>query len=200
MPRLTIGLTGGVASGKSAVAHYFETLGVPVLDADQVSRDVVAPPSHALAEIVDQFGAEYLLPDGTLNRRRMRERIFGDLAARTKLEVILHPHISQRMAEWRDAQTFPYCILSAAILLESGISRLVNRILVVDVPPEVQLARVMARDNINNTLARNMLRAQTARESRLSTADDVITNTGSLEELFHRVENLHSTYTKLARA
>lgn len=199
MSRLTIGLTGGVASGKSAVAHYFEALGVPVLDADQVSRDVVAPPSPALAEIVEQFGQDALLPDGTLNRRCMREHIFGDHAAKTRLETILHPHISRRMVEWRDAQTFPYCILSVAILLETSMRQLVQRVLVVDVPVEVQLARVMARDGITESLAQRMIAVQTTRENRLSAADDVIHNHGSLEDSHRQIDTLHRHYLKLAQ-
>ena len=200
MSRLTIGLTGGVASGKSAVGHYFETLGVPVLDADQVSRDVVVPPSPALAEIVTQFGHESLLPDGSLDRRRMRERIFGDPSAKARLEAILHPHISQRMAQWRDAQTYPYCILSVAILIETRMRQLVDRVLVVDVPVEVQLARVMNRDGITETLAQNMIAAQTSREHRLSAADDLIHNRGSLEESHRQIETLHQHYLALAGA
>lgn len=200
MSRLVIGLTGGVASGKSAVGDYFEKLGAPVLDADQVSRDIVAPPSPALAEIAEQFGPESLLSDGSLDRRRMRERVFSDPVAKNKLESILHPHIAHRMAEWRDAQTFPYCILSVAILLETRMRQLVARVLVVDVSVEAQLARVMARDGINQSLAQSMIAAQTSREKRLSAADDVIHNHGSLEDTHRQIDKLHQRYLELARA
>ena len=200
MSRLIVGLTGGVASGKSAIALHFEQLGVPVLDADQVSREVVAPPSPALDEIVQTFGANSLLPDCTLDRRRIRERIFADAKAKQRLEAILHPHMARRMSAWAAAQTTPYCILSIAILIETGMRQLVQRVLVVDAPPALQLERVMVRDGIDQTLAQNMLAAQTTRESRLSAADDVIINTGSLEKLFGQVEKLHEMYTKLAQA
>ena len=199
MSRLIVGLTGGVGSGKSAIALHFEKLGVPVLDADQVSREVVVPPSPALDEIVQIFGADSLLPDGTLDRRRMRERIFADATAKQRLEAILHPHMARRMSAWTAAQTTPYCILSIAILIESNMGQLVQRVLVVDSSPELQLERVMARDSIDQTLAQNMLAAQTTRKSRLIAADDVIINTGSLEKLFGQVEKLHEMYTKLTQ-
>lgn len=200
MSRLIVGLTGGVASGKSAIALHFEQLGVPVLDADQVSREVVAPPSPALDEIVQTFGADSLLPDGTLDRRRMRERIFADASAKHRLEDILHPHMARRMSAWAAAQTSPYCILSIAILIETGMRQLVQRVLVVDAPVTTQLARLVQRDGISESLAHQMIAAQTTRESRLSAADDVIMNTGSLEKLFGQVEKLHDMYTKLAQA
>ena len=198
MSRLTVGLTGGVASGKTAVGQYFEKLGVPVLDADQVSRDVVAPHTPALIEIVEQFGPESLLADGSLNRRRMRERIFSDPAAKGRLEDILHPRISSRMIEWRDAQTYPYCILSIAILLETRMRQLVQRVLVVDVPAEVQRERVMSRDGIDASLAQSMIAAQASREIRLSAADDIIHNSNSLENTYQQIDRLHQRYLALA--
>lgn len=198
MSRLVIGLTGGIASGKSAIARHFEELGVPVLDADQVSRDVVAPSSPALHQIVEKFGRETLLADGTLDRRRMRERIFGDASAKQQLEAILHPHMSKRMSDWCATQTTPYCILSIAILIETGMRDLVHRILVVDAPVETQFGRLMERDNITEALARSMIAAQTSREIRLAAADDVIVNAGSLEESRQQVAVLHQHYLALA--
>jgi dephospho-CoA kinase len=197
MSRLVIGLTGGVASGKSAIAQHFEQLGVPVLDADQVSRDVVAPPSPALDEIVQTFGADSLLPDGTLDRRRMRERIFGDASAKQTLEGILHPHMARRMSAWCDMQTSPYCILSIAILIETGMRKLVQRVLAVDVPVETQLARLVQRDGITKTLAHDMIASQASRETRLAAADDVIVNTGTLEQSRAQVAKLHQKYQAL---
>ncbi len=200
MPQLTIGLTGGIASGKSLVEAHFRALGVPVLDADQVSRDVVAPPSAALNEVAQQFGAEFLTPEGALDRRRMRERVFTDPDAKKRLESILHPHIRQRLLQWRDAQTAPYCIISVAILLEAGMTTLVDRVLVVDVPVETQLARLILRDNIVEALANNMIATQTQRDVRLSAAHDVIQNTGTPEQTRHEVERLHHLYLELAGA
>jgi dephospho-CoA kinase len=200
MPQLTVGLTGGIASGKSLVEAQFRALGVPVLDADQVSRDVVAPPSQALDEVAQQFGAEFIQPDGGLDRRRMRELVFNDPGAKKRLESILHPHIRQRLLQWRDAQTAPYSIISVAILLEAGMNSLVDRVLVVDVPVETQRARLITRDNIIEELADNMIATQTQRHVRLNAAHDVIQNTGTPEQTRQEVERLHRLYLELAGA
>ena len=200
MSRLTIGLTGGVASGKSLVESQFRALNVPVLDADQVSRDVVAPPSAALDEVARQFGSEFITPEGGLDRRRMRELVFTDPGAKKRLEAILHPHIRQRLLQWRDAQTAPYCMISVAILLEAGMNTLVDRVLVIDVPVETQLARLTARDNITETLANNMIATQTQRQVRLDAAHDVIQNIGTPEQTRREVERLHRLYLELAGA
>lgn len=199
MPRLTLGLTGGIASGKSLVAEYFTELGVPVLDADQVSRDIVAPGSPALLEIARSFGRQYLQPDGKLDRRKMRERVFTDPSARKTLEQITHPHIRQSMVRWRDAQASAYCILSVAILVEAGMGDLVDRVLVVDVLPETQLARLVSRDGIGADLAQRMIGAQASRRERLAAAHDVIVNTGSMAATRDAVEQLHAFYLGIAR-
>jgi dephospho-CoA kinase len=195
MSQLTVGLTGGIASGKTLVADAFIALGVPVLDADQVARDVVAPGEPALAQIAEAFGAEALQADGTLDRRRMRERVFGNPAELRRLEAITHPAIRQRMRDWRDAQTAPYCMLSIAILVESGGMRaLVDRVLVVDVPVETQMARLTVRDSVGPELARQMIAAQATREQRLAAADDVIVNDGGVEHTLAAVDALHRRY------
>jgi dephospho-CoA kinase len=198
MAVFTVGLTGGIASGKSLVANQFEALGVPVLDADQVSRDVVQPGEPALAAIVEAFGPGALQPDGTLDRRAMRTLVFSDPESRRRLEAITHPAIRTRIGAWIDAQTAPYCILANAILLESGMDRLVDRVLVVDVSEEVQLERLTVRDKIDPTLAHQMLAAQSPRKLRLGRADDVIVNSGSPEDTEREVQRLHGAY--LARA
>lgn len=195
---LTIGLTGGVASGKSTVQNLFAALGVPVLDADLVAREVVTPGAPALVQIAAEFGADMLLADGTLDRRRMRERVFANPAERKRLEAITHPHIRARMQAWKSAQTGPYCMLSVAILIEAGMQTLVDRILVVDVPESVQEQRLCIRDGIAPTLAAQMLAAQLPRQQRLAVADDVVTNTGDLTALKHCVEQLHRFYLHLA--
>lgn len=200
MPRLTIGLTGGVASGKSLAAAAFAARGAPVLDADQVARDVVVPGSPALAEIVQAFGAGVVQADGQLDRRRMRERVFADPAARRRLEQITHPRIRERLLAWRDAQAASYCILAVAILVESGMDALVDRILVIDTPPERQLEWLTARDRIDAALARGMLAAQASREQRLARATDVITNTGTPADLDRAVARLHDAYLEMARS
>lgn len=201
MSRLTLGLTGGIASGKTLVADTFIGLGVPVLDADQVARDVVVPGEPALAQIAEVFGADALLPDGTLDRRRMRERVFGNPAELRRLEAITHPAIRQRMRQWRDAQTAPYCILSVAILVESpGMRELVDRILVVDVPQSLQMERLQRRDQVDQALALKMMAAQATREQRLAAADEVIVNDGSVEQTVAAVARLHQRYLAQTQA
>jgi leader peptidase (prepilin peptidase) / N-methyltransferase len=196
-PRLTVGLTGGVASGKSLAAAAFAALGVPVCDADQ---EVVARGSEALARIAAEFGAEVLLPDGQLDRRRMREIVFADPGARRRLEAITHPLIRARLLAWRDAQRAPYVILDVPILVESGMDALVERILVVDASEETQVRRLVARDGIGAALARQMLAAQATRAERLAHADDVIANEGSPEDLNAAVARQHRRYLEMAQA
>lgn len=194
----TIGLTGGIASGKSLVAGQFAALGVPVLDADQVARDVVQPGEPALAAIVEAFGPGALQADGTLDRPAMRRLVFADPESRRRLEAITHPAIRTRIGAWIDAQAAPYCILANAILLESGMDRLVQRVLVVDVPEELQIERLTVRDGIDATLVQQMLAAQSPRKLRLDRADDVVSNAGTIEETAAVVRRLHESY--LARA
>lgn len=195
---LVIGLTGGIASGKSTVGNLFIELGVPLLDGDHVARDVVAPPSMALAAIAAHFGPEYLLADGTLDRRRLRQRVFAEPAARRELEAITHPLIRGRILDWRETQTAPYCILSVAILVESGMNRLVDRILVVDVPQAAQLERLVTRDGIAEPLAQQMIAAQASRAERLARADDVVDNTRPQRALAPQVARLHRLYLEMA--
>lgn len=199
MPRLTVGLTGGIASGKSLITDFFMELGVPVLDADLVAREVVAPGAPALLEIARTFGRQYLAADGQLDRRKMRERVFTEPDARKTLEGITHPHIRKRMTQWRDAQGSAYCILSVAILVEAGMRDMVDRVLVVDVEPQTQLARLQDRDRISEDLAQRMLQAQASRRERLAAAHDVITNTGSMAAAKAAVEELHAYYLSIAR-
>lgn len=198
-PPLTVGLTGGVASGKTLVETIFVELGVPVLDADQVSREVVHPPSAALDLIRTQFGVEFLNPDGSLNRARMRALVFADPEQRTKLEKILHPLMFKRIGEWRNACAQPYCVLSAAILLESGLRQLADRVLVVDAPAVLQRQRLRIRDGISESLASGMLAAQFSREQRLQSADDVVDNSGSMDETRRQVLALHQSYLGMAK-
>ncbi|HUP90775.1 MAG TPA: dephospho-CoA kinase [Solimonas sp.] len=199
MPRLTVGLTGGIASGKSMVADAFAALGAPVLDADQVAREVVAPGEPALVQIAARFGPQFVLPDGTLDRRALRTHVFADSAALRELEQITHPLIRRRLLHWRDSQAAPYCILSVAILLESGMRALVDRVLVVDVAPQTQLQRLCGRDRIDTDLAGQMLAAQASREQRLAAADDVLVNEGPPEVAGAAVRRLHEHYLELAR-
>lgn len=195
---LRVGLTGGIASGKTFVAAEFMRLGVPVLEADDVGREVVVPPSPALDAIAREFGVEYLLADGALDRRALRERVFREPAALAKLEAITHPLIRARIREWQAAQTAPYCILNAAILVESGMDALVDRVLVVDAAEAVQLERLIVRDKVEQTLARQMIAAQAPRAARLARAHDVLDNSDARQPLRPAIARLHALYLELA--
>jgi dephospho-CoA kinase len=196
---LTIGLTGGIASGKSHVAARFITMGVPLLEADDVAREVVEPGRPALAEIAARFGAGVIQADGSLNRRALREQVFADPEARRALEAITHQRIRARVAEWRAAQTAPYGIYSAAILIEAGMTKLVDRVLVIDAPQEVQLQRLLARDGGSETLARQMLAAQATRGQRLAVAHDVIDNSDVTRDIGPQLGRLDAFYRGIAR-
>jgi len=196
-----VGLTGGIASGKSAVADRFAARGIAVVDADVAAREVVAPGQPALADIVAAFGDDVLQADGTLDRAALRRHVFGDDAARRRLEAILHPRIRVRMHEQARRAGGPYVIVAIPLLAEGG-GRLaypwLDRILVVDVPREVQLARLVRRDGIELPLAERMLAAQADRASRLAISDDVIVNEGALALLDAEVDALDRRYRALA--
>lgn len=194
---LAVGLTGGVASGKSHVSHLFERLQVPVLDADQVSRIIVTPPSPVLDGIAARFGADVLQADGTLDRRRLREIVFADPVALKDLEALTHPAIRQFIADWRLSQIGPYCVIANAILIESGMRALVDRVLVVDAAESVQIARLLRRDNVDEASAHRMLAAQATRAARLVRADDVIDNSEEARRLEPDIHRLHRLYCRL---
>jgi dephospho-CoA kinase len=198
-PSLLIALTGGIASGKTAVAELFARLGVPVLDTDQIARDVVAPGMPALGQLVAQFGPEILDAQGRLDRARMRERVFGDPAQRHKLEAITHPAIRAELARRSAAAGGDYQVHVIPLLVESGRAEAYNRVLVVDCPEQTQLARLMARDNSSREQAAEILAAQASRDERLNAAHDVIENTGTLADLERSVEILHRNYALLAQ-
>lgn len=194
---LCVGLTGGIASGKSFVGDCFAGFGVPVLDADQVAREVVAPGTAGLAAIVESFGVGVLTADKQLDRPAMRRRVFNDRAALHQLERITHPLIRARVTAWRQRQTTPYCLYSAAILLEAGMDSLVDRVLVVDVPEAVQISRLMARDRHDEPLARQIMAAQAPRERRLAGADDIVDNGDGDARILPQLQRLHRLYTAL---
>jgi len=197
---LRIGLTGGIGCGKTAVAELFAEQGVPVIDADQVAREAVAPGEEALAEIRQRFGDAVLLPDGQLDRTQMRKIVFRDEQARRDLEAILHPRIRARMRLQVEALSAPYAILSIPLLLETGLQQSVERILVVDCPPEQQIKRVCARDGVEPDQARGILHAQCSRQDRLAAADDVIDNAGPRNQLLPQVMQLHRKYLDLSHS
>lgn len=197
---MLIALTGGIASGKSAVAALFAAKGVPVFDTDQLARDVVEPGTPGLAKIVAEFGTDVLDATGRLDRKRMRELVFADPTKRKKLESITHPAIREELARRSAEADGLYHLHVIPLLVESGRADAYDRVLVVDAPESDQLRRLLVRDNTDEAAAKNILAAQTSRESRLSVADDVIVNTGTLEDLGRFVDTLHENYELLAAA
>ena len=198
--RLRIGLTGGIASGKSTVSRIFSELGVSVIDADEVSRRVVEPGTSGLAALISRFGRDILGPDGRLDRAALRARIFTDPAARRDVEAILHPLIRAAMDADAAASQGPYVILAIPLLVEGGRGNRVDRVLVVDVDEATQIARVVNRDGVPEAQARAILAAQASREQRLNAADEVIRNDGSVADLRHQVQILHQRYLDLVRS
>jgi dephospho-CoA kinase len=200
-PRLRIGLTGGIASGKSTVTQRFAELGVPVIDADVASRNVVEPGEVGLEQVVRRFGAGVLDACGHLDRRALRALIFSDPASRHALDAILHPLIQADMERSAAAAQGPYLVMSIPLLVESGRVRdRVDRVLVVDVDEAVQLERVQARDGCGEEQARAILASQASRETRLAAADDVLWNAGSVADLRQAVDRLHEQYLRLAHS
>jgi dephospho-CoA kinase len=200
MSPFRVALTGGIASGKTAVANLFATHGVPVIDTDVIAREVVEPGQPALAAVVDAFGTEVLAADGRLDRPRLRERIFGDAEARRRLEAILHPAIRAEMERQSRAAGGPYQVLVIPLLVEGGRRDHIDRVLVVDVPEATQIERLVRRDGVSQDQAEAALRAQASRDARLAFADDVIENTGDLAALETRVTKLHGDYLRRAGA
>ena len=198
MTPLRIGLTGGIASGKTTAAERFSEWGVPVIDADAVARTVVVPGSDGLAQVVARFGAGIQTPDGQLDRRALRNRIFADPAAREDLEGILHPLIRAETERRAAVVRTPYLVMAVPLLAKGGGLERFDRILVVDVDEEVQLSRVMARDGSSRDEARAILAAQSSRAERLKIADDVLINAGTVAELRNAVDALHARYLQLS--
>jgi len=195
---LRIGLTGGIASGKSAVAGAFERLGVPTIDTDRLAREVVEPGQPAFDAVVAAFGPEVVGADGRLDRRALRARVFADAAVRHRLEAIMHPAIRAATAAAVATVSAPYVVIAIPLLVETGQRAAFDRVLVVDCPPDVQLARLRERDAESAAGAAAILAAQASRESRLAAADDVIDNSGSLAALEAAVRSLHGRYLTLA--
>lgn len=193
-----IGLTGGVASGKTSVSDRFAELGIEVIDADVIARDLLKPDTGCYQQVVNEFGKQVLLDSSEINRSWLREHIFSDPEAKTALEAIIHPAVRQALLAGSENVASPYCVMSVPLLIEAEMQSLVDRIVVVDVPPELQLERLIQRDRIAPKHAQAMLDAQASREQRLAFADDVIDNSQSLDELDQQIEKLHQHYLKLA--
>ena len=193
-----VALTGGIASGKTTVANLFAGLGVPLIDTDVIARQVVEPGEPALAQVVATFGPDVLDTDGRLDRRRMRERIFADPTAKQRLEAILHPAIRAEMERQSREVGGPYQVLVIPLLTEGKRRDHVDRVLLVDVPEELQIQRLMMRDGVAHEQARASLNAQATRADRLAVADDVVRNTGRVDDLRAEVAMLHTKYLALA--
>lgn len=197
---LVVGVTGGIGSGKTAVTNLFAELGITIVDADIAARIVVEPGRPALAAIAERFGPTMLQADGTLNRAAMRTRIFSNPDDKRWLEQLTHPRIGEEIAHQLKTATSPYAILVSPLLIEGDQHKFCDRILVVDVPEHVQLQRTIQRDSNDADQVRRIIASQATRTQRLARADDVIENTGTLEELRNHVLALHEQYLKLASA
>ena len=195
---LVVGLTGGIGSGKTTVANGFSALGVPVIDTDKLARELVEPGQPALDEIISTFGSEAISANGQLDRDYMRQLIFTDNSRKSQLEAILHPRIRQRVRTLLADIRSPYCIVVIPLLLETGQTDLIDRILVVDAPEKEQLTRVAARDSLSDNAIKAIIRSQVDRNTRLAAADDIIVNDRGMSELTGHIRKLHRHYMDIA--
>jgi len=194
-----VGITGGIGSGKSAVTDRLETHGITVVDADKVARMVVEPGQPALAAIAQHFGTGVLQQNGTLNRLALRKIVFEDAQARQWLEGVTHPAIRDEIQRQLSRASSPYVVLSSPLLLESGQNTFAQYVVVVDVPESLQIARTMARDNNDESLVRAIMEAQLPRDKRCAAADQVISNNGTLNELYAKTDALHTQLLERAK-
>jgi dephospho-CoA kinase len=195
-----VGLTGGIACGKSFVAELFAQLAIPVIDADEIARQIVAPGQPGLEAILAEFGPDVLMPSGELDRTGLRSRVFADESDRRRLEAILHPRIRDRAIEMSATLGGPYQIMVVPLLIETHFQQWVDRILVVDCPESLQRERLVARDNEDTGQVDRIMSAQLDRKTRLQSADDVIDNAGTKDQTRRQVESLHRSYLTLASA
>ncbi|CAD7558147.1 dephospho-CoA kinase [Aeromonas hydrophila] len=194
-----VAITGGIGSGKTTVANQFAELGIEVVDADVIAREVVEPGTPALAAIAAHFGSEVITPDGQLDRRRLRERVFTDPQAKGWLNALLHPLIRTEMQRQCAAARSPYCLLVVPLLVENRLTALANRVLVIDVDEATQIERTCRRDGVSREQAQAILAAQASRAERLAAADDVLDNqNGTPEAIKSRILALHETYLAFA--
>ncbi len=194
---LVVGLTGGVGSGKSTVAKLFAELGAPVIDADVIAREVTQVDKPAFASIIKHFGKEILLPDGTIDRAKLRNIIFSDSKQRLWLEHLLHPLIREEMKKQISTLTAPYCIAVIPLLLEVEFYSFINRILVVDAPEQAQVQRVITRDKATQSDIEAIIKTQASRQDRRARAHDIIINDGNKDDLIPQVEKLHEKYSRV---
>ncbi len=195
---LTVGLTGGIGSGKSCAAEHFQKLGVPIIDADIIARKIVGPGQHALDEIIAAFGGQIIGVDGSLDRTTLRKIIFTDKNRRIELENILHPRIHDEILRQIENLAAPYCIAVIPLLAESGRHYPLDRILVIDLPEARQIERTVTRDQQSAEEIDRIIQSQATRKLRLKLADDIIDNSGTPEALIRQVDALHLKYMELA--
>lgn len=191
---LKVGLTGGIGCGKTTVSRLFEARNVPVIDADVIAHDSVKLGQPALQEIANFFGESILLADGSLNRAKLRNRVFSNPLEKKILENILHPLVFAAMQEKIDQLKPPYCIVSIPLLFETGMRHFVDRVLVIDCPEDLQITRVKQRDNLTEARIKSIIASQVSREFRLANADDVLDNSTNSNGLAEQVETLHNFY------
>lgn len=197
---LVIGLTGGIGSGKTAASDYLASKGIVVVDADLAARVVVEPGQPALEAIRQRFGDAVIQADGTLNRRALREIVFANSSARKDLEAITHPAIGAEIVRQLSASISPYTLLVSPLLLESSQHKLVNRVLLIDVPESVQLSRTANRDRVAEAQVKAIMAAQMPREEKRRRADDIVMNDADLATLHQQLDGLHKTYLKMAES
>jgi len=195
---LKVGLTGGIGCGKTTVAKVFAQLNIPVVDADEIAHRLVEKGQPALDQIQQEFGTDILNPDGSLNRKKLSERIFSDLKQKQKLESILHPLIYKTMQSEIEQLNAPYCVICIPLLFETDMVHFVDRVLVVDCPVEMQIERVKNRDHLTIERIQSIINNQISRESRKEKADDLIDNSVANYRLAEQVKKLHNLYLSLS--
>lgn len=199
MAKFIIGLTGGIGTGKTTVANLFAELGITLVDADVISRELVVKGSKGLEQIVAHFGIHILHDDGTLNRKKLRQRIFSNQQELHLLNALLHPMIRKELIAQVNNALSAYVVLVVPLLFENGLDSLVNRSLVIDIPEKLQLERTMSRDDADEKQINAIIQNQLSRQMRLSKADDILVNDGELSSLKNKVEALHQTYLSMAK-
>lgn len=194
-----VGVTGGIGSGKTAATDHFHSLGITIVDADLASRVIVEPGREALSKIAEHFGSGVIADDGTLNRRALREIVFNNPAERKWLEQLTHPLIAQEILAQIHASQSPYTILASPLLLESGQAQMTNRVLLIDVPENLQVKRTVQRDDTTEAGVKAIMQAQMSRADRRAKADDIIVNDQDLAHLHKEVEERHKHYLDMAQ-
>jgi dephospho-CoA kinase len=194
-----LGLTGGIGCGKTAVSNMLEQLGIIIVDADIIARQVVKPKSDGLNAIVSKFGQSILLSDGTLNRSALRERIFTNSADKEWLNNLLHPLIRNKIHNDLTVAKSPYVVLVAPLLFENGLDKFCNRTLLIDIPQNVQIERTASRDNVSVEQVKAIIAAQMSREDKQKKADDILNNDRALNDVNHDLLTLHKRYLHMAQ-